>query len=350
MESLRLDVIYQKDCLKGLRELPDNSIQCCVTSPPYWRLRDYNVAGQLGLEDTLEEYIANLVSVFEEVRRVLRPDGTFWLNIGDAYNGYKCNTGDTKYAGHYGRPVQKKGLSTTFLKPTDLIGIPWALAFALRSKGWYLRQEIIWHKRNGMPESVRSRCTRGHEHIFMFAKSAKYYYDADAIKTPLAESSRKDARLFSPDGYNRVKNYARNAGNGSVSTGVHKTSGLLPVARRRDKQNGYGKRHARFNERWEKRNREEALKKGANRRSVWSFPTSRYKGAHFATFPPALPETCIKAGSRPGDIILDPFLGSGTTAAVAKMLGRHYVGFELNDEYVKLARERLQAVKSLDQQ
>lgn len=346
MEKVRVDKIYQKDCLKGLQQLPDSCIQCCVTSPPYWRLRDYNVEGQLGLEDTLEEYVANLVMVFEQVKRVLKPDGTFWLNIGDAYNGYKANTGDSKYAGFVGRPKHKKGLASTILKPKDLIGIPWAVAFALRESGWYLRQEIIWHKRNGMPESVRDRCTRSHEHIFMFAKSERYYYNADAIKTPLAESSKKDNRLFVPGTFNILKNYSSNATFGNLPDSGKKSAGKLPVARRSDKQSGYGGRHARFNQRWLERSRLEVLKKGANKRSVWSLPFKPFKGGHFATFPPSLPETCIKAGSRAGDIILDPFMGSGTTAAVAKELGRHFVGFELNGAYVEMARERIKLIKN----
>lgn len=340
-ESVPIDKIYQGDCLEGLQQLPGESIQCCVTSPPYWKMRDYNVEGQLGLEDSLEEYVAALVAVFEQVRRVLKPDGTFWLNLGDGYNGYKANTGDSPFAGIRGRPKHKKGLTTPELKTKDLIGIPWAVAFALRQKGWWLRQEIIWHKSNCMPESVRDRCTRSHETIFMLSKSPRYYYNAAAIKTPLAEASANDARLLTAGAYNIVKNYSRNANGTGTGEREKKSGGLLPVARRRDKQSSYGPRHARFNERWSRSDRQALLARGANRRSVWSLPARPYKGAHFATFPPALPELCIRAGSRPGDIILDPFMGAGTTAAVAKALGRHFVGFELSADYITLASERV---------
>lgn len=353
MENVKLDTIHQSDCLKGLRCLPDNFIHCCVTSPPYWRLRDYNVSGQLGLEDTLEEYVANLVAVFEEIKRVLKPDGTVWLNLGDCYWGsgkagknpaYQKRHKEfgklSKNNSRFGLPVTGKHPE---IKAKDLIGLPWMVAFALRKQGWWLRQEIIWHKKNGMPESIRDRCTRSHEHIFMLAKSPRYYYNAAAIKTPLTESSLKDNRLLSPDAYNILKNYSLNAGSGNPDGG-RKSIGALPIARRSGKQSGYGIRHAHFNERWSRSSRQELLEKGANRRSVWSLPSTPYKGAHFATFPPSLPETCIKAGSRPGDIILDPFMGSGTTAAAAKQLGRHYIGYELNGDYIQLACTRIKSV------
>lgn len=333
-----MDKIQIGDALTLLRQLPDESIQCCVTSPPYWRLRDYGVAGQLGQEATPEQYVGSLVEVFEEVKRVLKPDGTFWLNIGDCYwgSGKHCNSSTTKNKFSYGKATTGKHPQ---IKAKDLVGIPWTLAFALREKGWWLRQEIIWHKRNCMPESVRDRCTRNHETIFMFSKSPAYYYDAAAISTPLASSTIRDKRLSDPAFFNRVKNYANNATGATRQAGKFKTCGVLPL--KTDKHSGHGHRHMRFNERWNKRLEEGFAPKGANRRSVWSLPYQPFKGKHFATFPQALPELCIKASSRRGDLILDPFMGAGTTAIAAKALGRHYIGMELNPEYAAIANKRI---------
>lgn len=337
MEKVKIDKIWEMDCLQGLKTLPDNYIQCCVTSPPYWWLRDYNVDGQLGLEETVEEYVDNLVLAFSEVRRVLKDDGTFWLNIGDCYWGsgkagknpdyhkrHKEFGKPSKNTARYGMPVTGKHSE---IKSKDLIGIPWMLAFALRKRGWWLRQEIIWHKKNSMPEGVRDRCTRNHEHIFLLTKSAKYYYDADAIRTPLSQSSLKDNRQFAAGAFNSIKNYSNNsiARNGKV--GNKKSLGDLRVPRRSDERISA------------------AALKGANRRTVWSLPFKPFSGGHFATFPPMLPELCIKAGSKRGDIILDPFMGAGTTAVVAKELGRHYIGFELNSDYIEIARQRLKSIK-----
>lgn len=301
---LQLNKIYKIDCLKGLKRLPDNCVQCCMTSPPYWRLRDYGVKGQLGLEDTPELYVVALVEVFEEVKRVLKPDGTLWLNMGDCYWGSGKNNQGSKPIIEFGRPriKEREGVATTGkhpqIKPKDLIGLPWMVALALRKNGWWLRQDIIWHKPNPMPESVTDRCTKAHEYIFLFAKSRKYYFDYKAIQT-------KSKGLTLHDRTSRVSR--KRFPHGTVN-GIRKGGGPYEMA---------------------------------NRRSVWSITTRPFMGAHFATFPQELPELCIKAGSREGDIVLDPFMGAGTTALVAKELGRNYVGFELKPEYIKIARERL---------
>ena len=301
---LQLNKIYKIDCLKGLKRLPDNYVQCCMTSPPYWRLRDYGVKGQLGLEDTPELYVVALVEVFEEVRRVLKPEGTLWLNIGDAYwNSGKGVTGNKLHI-DFGKPREKEreGVPTIGkhpeLKSKDLIGLPWTVALALRKSGWWLRQDIIWHKPNPMPESVTDRCTKAHEYIFLLSKSRKYYFDYKAIQT-------KAKGLTLHDRTSRVSR--KRFPHGTVN-GIRKGGGPYDMA---------------------------------NRRSVWSITTKPFAGAHFATFPQELPGLCIQAGSREGDIVLDPFMGAGTTALVAKELGRNYMGFELKPEYIKIARERL---------
>lgn len=292
------------DCREIMRRWAADGVrvQTCVTSPPYFGLRDYGVDGQLGLEPTPDEYVANMVEVFRCVRDVLADDGTLWLNIGDSYNaagrtghgarvGYKQGTNRASATGADNcRP------SVDGLKPKDLIGIPWLLAFALRADGWYLRQDIIWHKPSPMPESVRDRCTKAHEYIFLLSKSERYFFDSEAM--------REDA----------VKGAAGSTFN-SGKTAAHQLGRSSDKERVED-----GKR---------------------NRRSVWTVATRPYKGAHFATFPPALIEPCILAGSRPGDIVLDPFMGSGTTAAVALQHGRRYLGCELNPEYGRLQDERI---------
>jgi DNA modification methylase len=280
----------------------------CVTSPPYLGLRDYGHEGQLGLEQTPEQYIAAMVEVFRCVRDVLADDGTLWLNIGDSYAGggggnYSKSAKQTGHGEHITNVRNKPGwLNSTGLKPKDLIGIPWMLAFALRADGWYLRQDIIWHKPNPMPESVRDRCTKAHEYIFLLSKSERYFYDHEASMEPVAASTIE--RLSQPtlrqqEGSTRVPG---------------KTNGNMKAVGRTDMR---------------------------NRRSVWTVATRPYKGAHFATFSPALIEPCILAGSRPGDIVLDPFMGSGTTAAVALQHGRQYLGCELNPDYGPLQHERI---------
>lgn len=284
------------DCLESLRAMPDQSVHCCVTSPPYFGLRDYGVDGQIGLEPTPDEFVQALVAVFREVRRVLRDDGTLWLNLGDSYSsgGRKWRATDAKNA--------VRGMDT---RPDDgmgqkqLLGIPWRVAFALQADGWYLRQDVIWAKPNPMPESVRDRCTKAHEYIFLLSKSPRYYFDSEAMR----EEAVKGA---SGSSFNSGKTAAHQLGRSSDKERVDD-----------------GKR---------------------NRRSVWSVATKPFKGAHFATFPPDLIEPCILAGCQVGGTVLDPFGGSGTTAGVALAHGRNAVLCELNPEYAELVPARIESI------
>ena len=288
------------DALNTLRQMHDNSVHCVVTSPPYFGLRDYGVAGQVGLEPTPAEFVAKLVEIFREVRRVLRPDGTCWLNLGDTYaSAWVCNRRSTIGAGSLpdGKRANRPNRLVEGLKEKDLIGIPWRVAFALQADGWYLRQDIIWHKPNPMPESVRDRCTKAHEYLFLLTKSEKYYFDADAIAEASVQPDRK--RNDRVGGASHVERQQHSEG-GRVTGGTTK-----------------------------------------NRRSVWTIAPKPYKVAHFATFPPALVEPCIKAGSPEGGIVMDIFGGAGTTGLVAKNLNRHCILIELNPEYVKLIEKRL---------
>jgi DNA modification methylase len=302
------------DCLEVLRGLPDGMAQTCVTSPPYYGLRDYGHAGQIGLEETPDAYVARLVDVFREVRRVLRDDGTLWLNIGDSYAAsgtkntgrndgdasYRARTGGAEGARHdYAAQQNRSAIKLDYgAKPKDLIGIPWMVAFALRADGWWLRQDIIWHKPNPMPESVTDRCTKAHEYVFLLTKSARYFYDAAAIAE---QAERGDAGSRFDQGKTAQRSITPPADGARIDD---------------------GKRNA---------------------RSVWPMATQPYSGAHFATMPPALAERCIKAGSKPGDMVLDPFGGAGTTGLVADRLGRGATLIELNPEYARLARERIRA-------
>ena len=304
------------DVKDKLKELPDKSVNCVVTSPPYWGLRDYGNEGQLGLEKTPQEYVERMVDVFREVRRVLSDDGTLWLNIGDTY---KPNGKGAMKAGFNERYFGKKFDSdkqsaqenhldrSAFkadVKEKELVGIPWRLAFALSDDGWYLRQDIIWAKPNVMPESVRDRCTKSHEYLFLMTKSPKYYYDHIAIKEPVSEVSLKRAKSgwktnrpsakTSPDGINVEKMGERF---------VNPT--------------------------------------GRNKRDVWFIPTASFKGAHFAVMPERLVEPCVLAGCPEGGVVLDPFFGSGTVGVVAKRNNRNYIGIELNPDYAKIAQDRL---------
>jgi DNA modification methylase len=298
------------DALTVLKTLPDCSVQCCVTSPPYWGLRDYGVAGQLGLEVTPEEYVSKMVAIFSEVKRVLMDNGTLWLNLGDSYYNFR---GYTDYAtkqscasneAHImGTACGKRNAKQENLKGKDLVGIPWMTAFALRTDGWYLRSDIIWHKPNPMPESVTDRCTKSHEYIFLLAKSQKYYYDAEAIKEPNTTGSIERFESGAPR--KRTDNRP-----GTPYTFQQDDIGKSPL-------------------------------NGRNRRSVWTIPTKSYPESHFATFPPDLIKPCILAGCPEGGIVLDPFMGSGTTALVAKNLNRKYLGIELNQKYIALAEKRL---------
>ena len=314
--------------------------QMCVTSPPYFGLRDYGHEGQIGLEQTPEQYIAAMVEVFRCVWDVLADDGVLWLNIGDSYavatrklgrndagRNFTGGGGNKEGSGNPGKQgAIRVGMGEC--KPKDLIGIPWMLAFALRADGWYLRQDIIWHKPNPMPESVRDRCTKAHEYLFLLSKSDRYYFDSEAIATPLAETSK--ARLSQP-------NLASQSGSDRVPG---KTNGNMKAVGPRFGGNKYGD-DDRAESRTKSGNKWENTGGKANRRSVWTVATRPYKGAHFATFPPALIEPCILAGSRPNDIVLDPFMGSGTTAQVALQHGRQYLGCELNPEYQTLQSEKL---------
>jgi DNA modification methylase len=317
--------IIQGDCIEGLRTLPDASVHCCVTSPPYWGLRDYGHDGQIGLEATPEAYVARMVEVFREVRRVLRDDGTCWVNLGDSYNNAgssKNGTGlDGKQRGGatgadgecgYKKRDLRHALKGSGIKHKDLCGIPWRVAFALQADGWWLRQDIIWHKPNPMPESVRDRCTKAHEYVFLMTKSERYWYDADAVKEENA------------DAYKTARQIIRRA---PCKTPIEPTTGL-PM-RTQSAFHEVGKDAGRYSG------------QGRNRRSVWTVTTKPYSGAHFAVMPPDLVEPCIKAGCPEGGTVLDPFAGSGTTLAVAAELGRSAIGCELNPEYIALAEQRI---------
>ena len=377
--------LYLGDCLDVLKTMPDNSIHCCVTSPPYWGLRDYGHDGQIGLEDTPEEYVNRMVEVFREVKRVLRNDGTLWLNLGDSYANFGSNgiCGKTAQVGNTKSGQQKTtNKLVSRLKLKDLVGIPWRVAFALQADGWWLRQDIIWHKPNPMPESVTDRCTKSHEYVFLLTKSKQYFYDAEAISEPLAESSisRLSQNVASQVGTTR-------ANGGMKTNGNFKSCGDLIKGKR-------------------------------NRRSVWTITTKPYSGAHFAVMPMDLVEPCIKAGTsqkgccptcgapwervvnssrvmrhelpkddpnyRParysrkssgtddytnggaqafsktttigwiptctcgGDpvpcTVLDPFSGSGTVGVVSTNLKQNYIGIELNPDYILLSQQRLNVV------
>jgi len=302
--------IRQGDCLGLLREMPAGSVRCCVTSPPYWGLRDYGHGGQIGLEPTPEEYVARLVEVFREVRRVLADDGTLWLNLGDSYVGTSgagtrvdhTNTGGAGTRSTSARPAGMRPGADNPLKAKDLVGIPWRVAFALQADGWYLRSDIIWAKPNPMPESVTDRPTKAHEYLFLLSKSARYYYDAAAISEPSVD----------PPGVSRGGALARFGRDEKLIAANAHRGDKIPVSD--------GSR---------------------NRRTVWTVPTQPFAEAHFAVMPEALVEPCILAGSAPGDTVLDPFAGSGTVGVVALRYGRRFIGCELNAEYAQMARRRV---------
>jgi DNA modification methylase len=327
-------MILMGDCFEKLREMPDNSVHCCVTSPPYWGLRDYGVDGQLGLERTPDEYVEKLVEVFREVRRVLRDDGTLWLNLGDSYCGGGNNRGNgspisSKQASNEGAvgqvaPHGVHKFKSDTIKPKDLVGIPWRVAFALQSDGWYLRQDIIWHKPNPMPESVRDRCTKAHEYIFLLSKSPKYYYDVDSIREPTKQLGRDS---WNGSKFHEGKTALHQLGRSSKK----RTTGDLKGFHDHNNDLMLGQR---------------ILNKsdhplGKNKRSVWTVTPKPFKGAHFATFPPDLIEPCILAGCPEGGTVLDPFFGAGTTGLVAKKHARNYIGIELNPSYIEIAERRL---------
>lgn len=291
-----LNKIYNMDCMDGLKQLSDNSIDTCITSPPYWGLRDYEEDGQIGLEETLNEYIDKLVAVFREVKRVLKPVGTLWLNLGDSYAGSGKGVWKNPKNVKENYIPKSKHNGKTGLKPKDLIGIPWRIAFALQADGWYLRSDIVWEKPNAMPESVTDRPTRAHEYIFLFSKNQKYYYDHEAIKEPCVNGDPNP-----PRGSKGV------LGNENQGRRIESAKAELLLTR--------------------------------NKRSVWTVAAAQFKEAHFATFPPKLIEPCILAGCPVDGVALDPFMGSGTTAQVALELQRNFMGFEINKEYIEIAEQ-----------
>lgn len=299
--------IIQGDCLSVLKTMKSSTVNCCVTSPPYYGLRDYGMSGQLGLEPTPEEYVANLVSVFREVWRVMKDDGTLWVNLGDSFcnsNGFARANKQWQRDGRNSAPANDRNLDNLHasgLKTKDLIGIPWMVAFALRADGWFLRSDIIWSKPNPMPESVSDRCTKSHEYIFLLSKSSRYYFNSESIK----EKASPDTSVRDRDN-TKLNN----------CPGRTKMGGL--------KVNDYEFR---------------------NKRSVWTIATQPCKESHFATFPKELIRPCIKAGCPVDGIVIDPFLGSGTTACVCIEENRKYLGIELNPEYIKIAQKRINSTE-----
>lgn len=333
-------MIYQGDSLSVLKTLESESVQMCVTSPPYYGLRDYGVDGQIGLEDTPEQFIQKLVDVFREVRRVLKDDGTLWVNIGDSYcgTGDKGNYKDPKYAdGRNGQSVSKTK-KIDGIKSKDLIGIPWMLAFALRSDGWYLRQDIIWHKPNPMPESVKDRCTKSHEYIFLLSKSPKYYFDHEAIQEiATGYDGRKDTMLKGSHKYENETYLPSGVNTQSMAERGHERWKFKNLAEKGQAPNTMHLRRA--------VGEADFVYPMRNKRDVWSVSTKPYSGAHFATYPEELILPCILAGSKQGDVVLDPFNGAATTGVVCAKNGREYIGIELNPEYIKISEDRISAVK-----
>jgi len=401
------------DALTELRKLPDESVNCCVTSPPYWGIRDFGMPNQLGRECTLEEYVVKMVEVFREVKRVLRDDGTLWLNLGDSYVAQPTGSlGNSSFADRpskiacFTEKKQSKTNKKDFgnLKVKDLIGIAWQVAFALRADGWWLRQGIIWNKPNPMPESVRDRFTQAHEFIFILTKSARYFFDTNAVKVP---GSMASIQRLSQSSFDKQKGGPKDplAGNRSCR------KALENLKRKADKQRGHSRRHAGFNDRWDAMEKADQCSMMVNLRSVWTIATKPFPDSHFATFPPEIPERCIKAGTsqkgrcpecgslwkRVTDIsyrqhrkagkwcdrghderglnrsksqykygsatknatttgwlptcthgrdpvpcvVLDPFFGAGTTGLVAMRLGREFIGIELNPAYCEMARQQI---------
>ena len=319
--------VYNGHVLELLDVLPSESVNCIVTSPPYWGLRDYGHEGQLGLEKTPGEYVEKMTEVFREARRVLRNEGTLWLNLGDSYAG-SWGAQSREHAGKHSpnvsalhanqvkaAQIRESGTGSLARTPgnknKDLVGIPWKVAFALQADGWYLRQDIIWHKPNPMPESVKDRCTKAHEYLFLLSKSEKYYFNWREMQEPAVEVS--------------IKKFTDNGS---------------------DKQRGHWRRHAGFNGRYAEKLAAEGVPTTRNRRDVWTVATRPYKEAHFATFPPALIEPCIRAGAPVLGTVLDPFAGSGTTLEVAYRWARHSIGLELNSDYISMIDRRMQKAVS----
>ena len=339
------------DCRDTMRRWKEQGIkaQTCVTSPPYYGLRDYGHEGQIGLEETPEDYIKAMVEVFRCVWDVLEDDGTLWLNIGDSYAAQRGGTTPPAETlaggvGGHGNDESKRGRKEGYnpsrnaaaigVKHKDLIGIPWMLAFALRADGWYLRQDIIWHKPNPMPESVQDRCTKAHEYIFLMSKSQKYYYDAEAIKEPIQDETALRMLRGVSDTHKNV--------NGAPGQTPHSMNKARKNVRKEfDSSMGGGGTSFVGHSGYKKEDGTLMICENRNKRSVWTVTTKPYAGAHFAVFPSDLIEPCILAGAPIGGIVLDPFMGSGTTAQVAQNLGRQYLGCELNTEYKTLQNKRL---------
>lgn len=373
-----VNVILQGDSLEVLKQLPNELVDCVVTSPPYWGLRDYGVEGQLGLEKTPEEYVAKMVQVFREIRRVLKKEGTLWLNLGDSYASNGREGGDIdKDRGMDIERGRGRLNKHSVIKPKDLVGIPWSVAFALRADGWYLRQDIIWHKPNPMPESVTDRCTKAHEYIFLLTKSPKYYFDSEAVQeVAITDEDR-------PHGVVRDREYGYDSKQKVIKKMFKEPSVDPESLNGRNKRNNDKFVGQAFSETRGGFSKIEAGKTypTRNRRSVWTINTRPYSEAHFATFPEALIEPmvlagcpkktckschktekldvrnanmtsllnkdkCPHCGSEEGfdsGVILDPFMGAGTTGLVAKKLSRNYLGIELNPTYIKMAEERISA-------
>lgn len=365
--------IITGDALTVLRTLPENSVDCCITSPPYWGLRDYGHAGQLGLEPSPAAFVEAMREVFQEVFRVLTPTGTLWLNLGDCYAGSRGGGAPSSSStlagnGHVGGGPKLRGMTSSRrrddepcprsdirvegLKPKDLVGIPWRVAFALQESGWYLRSDIIWNKPNPMPESTKDRPTKAHEYLFLLTKSPRYFYDAAAIAEPLAESTLREIA----EGYNgqATKDYEGAGVQNPSAVKARIIAGKVPAGWDTSKGN-----HRELLGRYDKTHtpRPSDTKGGnqgtgsmpiaggllRNRRTVWTIPTQPFKGAHFATFPEALVEPCILAGCPEGGLVLDPFTGSGTTGAVALRHFRRFIGIELNPAYAEMATRRIAA-------
>lgn len=350
--------ILTGDVRDRLKQLPDNSVHCVVTSPPYWGLRDYGVAGQIGLEPSLPEFLTTMVEVFEEVRRVLRPDGTCWVNMGDSYatSGGAPTTIESANApaGWTNRAQNSRVKPSGSLKPKDLCMVPHRLAIALQDAGWWVRNDIVWSKPNPMPESVRDRCTKSHEYIFLLTKSEKYFYDREAIKEqavgdPNDPINRFDTKDYEVPGQKPQKRLSRGVGFGHGTDAAQRNRGRIKAPGNVNPSKG----QAAYESGDEKHRTKagllayaqacvEGLPAMRNRRSVWTIATQPFAEAHFATFPEELAETCIKAGCPVGGTVLDPFFGAGTTGVVADRLQRNCIGIELNPEYAAIAKRRIE--------
>lgn len=363
--------ILTGDCREVLRGLSDSSVNCCVTSPPYFGLRDYGADGQIGLEETPDAFVAEMVAVFSECKRVLRDDGTLWLNLGDSYAGSWGNYGGQNRGAGTQRRISNgskaeqeayKGLEKwrpatsnklDGLKPKDLIGIPWRVAFALQADGWYLRDAIIWAKPNGMPGSQQDRCTSSYEMIFQLSKSKTYWSDFDAIKTPARESSlvRTAQDLQAQAGSHRANGGKKSNGSmKAVSTlqggahGRHSYGENMPEKERRsDKQRGHSRRHAGFNDRWDAMEKTEQQSQPVMMRNVWFVSPAQFSEAHYAVMPEEIARRCILAGCPEGGTVIDPFGGAGTTGLVADKLGRNALLIELNPKNVEMAERRIKS-------